>query len=124
MRTGLSGLNRLDPAIEISDENGMLELRKEKVRLASYELPKRNDPYRLAQLSVAMVEAGRANSTLLRDAQPEALYQTVFDGALGELDPYSRYAGQDTARDQTARAPAGRSVSSGMITTDRGTRQR
>lgn len=103
MRTGLSGLNRLDPAIEVSDENGMLELRKEKVRLASYELPKRNDPYRLAQLSVAMVEAGRANSTLLRDAQPEALYQTVFDGALGELDPYSRYAGQDTARESRAR---------------------
>jgi carboxyl-terminal processing protease len=103
MRTGLAGMHRLDPAIEIADANGMIELRKENVKLATYELPKRNDAYRLAQLSVALVEAGRANSALLRDASPEALYQTVFDGALGELDPYTRYAGQDTARESRAR---------------------
>ncbi len=81
----------------------MLELRKEKVRLAAYELPKRNDPYRLAQLE-RRHGRGRARQfdpaarRPAGSALPDRLRRRAW-----RARPYSRYAGQDTARESRAR---------------------
>jgi carboxyl-terminal processing protease len=100
---GLGNLSKLDTKIEVHRNGPKMELRKEGVPVALLELPARDDDARRwAQVTVAALDASRAHSLALRSAAPEVLYQTVFDGALTQLDAYSRYSGQETARENRA----------------------
>jgi carboxyl-terminal processing protease len=100
---GLSNLGKLDAKFEVRRRGGKLELRENGVEIAALDLPAReDDARRWAQVMVAALDAGRVHSPALRAAPPEALYQAVFDGVLGQLDPYSRYSGQEMARESRA----------------------
>lgn len=100
---GLTNLSKLDAKFEVRRGGGRLELREEGVQIAMLDTPTNEaDSRRWAQLTVAAIDAGRRHSTALRATSPEILYQTVFDGALTRLDAYSRYAGQEAARDNRA----------------------
>jgi carboxyl-terminal processing protease len=100
---GLNNLAKLDAKFEVRNTGGRLELREEGVQIAMLDTPTSEaDARRWAQLTVAAIDAGRRHSTALRATSPEILYQTVFDGALTRLDAYSRYAGQEAARDNRA----------------------
>lgn len=100
---GLGNLAKLDTRLEVRQSSGRIELRENGIQFALLETPTREDDSRhWAQLTVAAIDAGRRNSAALRATAPEVLYQTVFDGALTRLDAYSRYAGQEAARDNRA----------------------
>lgn len=100
---GLGNLAKLDTKFEVRVANRQLEVREDGAPVAAFDMPTReDDARRWAQLTVAAIDAGRQYSTALRATAPELLYQTVFDGALTRLDAYSRYAGQEAARDNRA----------------------
>jgi carboxyl-terminal processing protease len=100
---GLGNLAKLDTKFEVRVAGRQVELREDGAAVAAFDMPAReDDARRWAQLTVAAIDAGRHHSAALRATTPEMLYQTVFDGALTRLDAYSRYAGQDAARDNRA----------------------
>jgi carboxyl-terminal processing protease len=100
---GLGNLAKLDTKFEVRTADRQIELREDGASVATFDMPAReDDARRWAQVTVAAIDAGRQHSTALRATAPELLYQTVFDGALTRLDAYSRYAGQETARDNRA----------------------
>jgi carboxyl-terminal processing protease len=100
---GLENLAKLDAKFEVRVTGRQMELREDGVPVANLEIPAReDDARRWAYLTVAAIDAGRQHSTTLRASAPEQLYQVVFDGALTRLDAYSRYSGQEAARDNRA----------------------
>lgn len=100
---GLESVKKLDNNFDIRHQGRILEVREAGEPIAVLNLPEReDDPYRWAAVTVAALDAGRARSPALRASDPEALYQAVFDGVLTQLDPYSRYASRDAARDSRA----------------------
>ena len=52
---------------------------------------------------VALTEMARASSSIVRSASSEKIYEAIFDGALSDLDIFSRYAGMDEANRNRAR---------------------
>jgi len=100
---GLRNLKKLDADFDVRPHGNKLELWQGDTLIGALDLPAReDDPRRWAMLTVAALDTGRAHSPALRNATPETLYQTVLDGVLSQLDPYSRYAGQEAARESRA----------------------
>lgn len=100
--SGLRNLHKLDASFNIVREGEQLSVRYGDDVLANYDRPQREDGYRWAQLTVAAIELGRDHSAALRNADTEALYQTVIEGMLSRLDAYSRYSGREAARESRA----------------------
>jgi carboxyl-terminal processing protease len=100
---GLGNLAKLDTKFEVRVNGRQMELREDGTPVALLDMPAReDDSRRWAQFTVAAIDASRQHSAALRATAPEQLYQTIFDGALTRLDAYSRYAGQEAARDNRA----------------------
>src|SRR3546814_5186656 len=70
--------------------------------MASYPLPDDNDAQARGMLTSSGISAARYHSKELDQADPERLYEAVFDGLLSQLDSFSRYAGRDAARENRA----------------------
>src|SRR3546814_19590157 len=70
--------------------------------MASYPLPDDNDAQARGMLTASVISAARYHSKELDQADPERLYEAVFDGLLSQLDSFSRYAGRDAARENRA----------------------
>src|SRR3546814_14900508 len=70
--------------------------------MASYPLPDDNDAQAWGMLTASVISAARYHSKELDQADPERLYEAVFDGLLSQLDSFSRYAGRDEARENRA----------------------
>ena len=99
---GLAGLNTVDPAVTVVGGDEAIEVRVDGAATASLCRPADNDPTAWARLAVAVIERGRTISPVLAEADAEALFQAVFDGALAQLDNFSRYAGAVKARNNRA----------------------
>ena len=63
---------------------------------------RRDDPRAWARITVAAIDAARTRSPALRERGAEAIYQIFFDAALKRFDAFTRYNGQDSARDARA----------------------
>lgn len=100
--SGLAGLNRIDDQLEIRRNAARIEARQGAQILAGFDAPPENDSRRWAQLTIEMVEAVRPHSQKLREANNDAIYQTIMDAAVAQLDPYSRYANPEQAREGRA----------------------
>lgn len=103
----LEGMKTIDADIAVVRDGGSVQLRVADVVGAQYATPPSDDIRRWADLTVQMIEAGRAVSPALRLASAEDVYAVAFDRALGYLDPFSRYVGADAAE-------AGRALRSGF----------
>ena len=107
---GLRGLAEIDPeiAVSVSPQGDRVRLTMVEAKMGAdtvvgdYPAPATDDSAGWAKLAVTAIEAGRAVSVPLRDAEAETLYQAVFEGALGKADGYSRYAGAAEAREHRA----------------------
>lgn len=86
----------LDPEIGFgADEEHLTLLRGGQI------IARENRPTALrgwADTTVTLFEALRQSSPVARYADAEALYTVMFDAALEQIDPYSRYAGRRVAR--------------------------
>ncbi|MBB4287125.1 S41 family peptidase [Roseospira goensis] len=95
---GLRGLGRIDPALDARAVAGGIELRHRDRRVAVFPRPADDRGSDWAHLSTGAIQAARAVSAPLADADSEEVYDAVFDAALASLDPFSRYAGAEEAR--------------------------
>jgi len=95
---GIRGFAAIDPALTSELDGDNVVLRHNGKDIARRPLPAVHDPRAWAALTVNLAAAARPHSQEMDDASPEKLYEAVFDGALSELDVFSRYAGADEAQ--------------------------
>jgi carboxyl-terminal processing protease len=99
---GMSSLASIDPAIGIDRDGERLRVSINGHSMASYPMPEASDAQAWGALTAAVISASRYHSADLDSAEPERLYEAVFDGMLTQLDSFSRYAGRDAARENHA----------------------
>lgn len=99
---GLQALGDVDSGLSVDSEGGKVFLRSKAKTVREFVAPARNDASGWGDLTTAVIKASQKVSPRLAAAGPEKLYETVFDGALGKLDRYTRYAGAAEAREQRA----------------------
>ncbi|MEK9754061.1 MAG: PDZ domain-containing protein, partial [Rhodospirillaceae bacterium] len=95
---GLKGFSTIDPALAVRVADDGIHMSHAGYEIYKRSLPTENDPAAWAGLTVDLATRARAYSREMNDASAEKLYEAVFDGALSELDVFSRYAGADEAR--------------------------
>jgi len=100
---GLRGLGALDPALTVNRDGDTVVLSSAGVGLARHAAPEADDSHAWAALTARMSVSSRAVSLAVAEAGAERLYEGVFDGALANLDTFSRYAGAEEARRDRAR---------------------
>ncbi len=94
---GLRNISKLDPNFRFSAENDRLLLAHDTYPLLNIVRPDDNDLQSWVNVTTIMFESARRFSSIARDADRETLYQFMFDGALTQIDPYSRYSGNRNA---------------------------
>ena len=100
---GLRGLGVIDAGLTLKQDNGMLVMLENDVEIARMRPPVETDSRAWAAVVVALTETARAHSADIRAASAERVYEAIFDGALSDLDIFSRYAGQEEATRNRAR---------------------
>lgn len=99
---GMRGLSNIDPNIALARLDGKLLLNSASNLVAEYPLPGESDVRGWARLTVTVALDARGLSDALRDADPERIYEAVFDATLAHLDLFSRYSGAREARELRA----------------------
>lgn len=99
---GLNGLNRIDSRLEMRRIADRVEARDGAQVLTQVPAPRGDDARGWATTTYRMIQALRPVSPAIREASGEAIYQAVMEGALTQLDAYSRYANQEQARESRA----------------------
>jgi carboxyl-terminal processing protease len=100
--TGLAGLAKIDSRIAVRRTDTRLDVLDGAVVAASYDLPRRDETRRWAQLTAAAIDSARGFSQPLREANNERLYRAILESALAPLDGYTRYDDPERARDNRA----------------------
>jgi carboxyl-terminal processing protease len=95
---GMRGLTVLEPSLTLSRDGDRVFLSIRGSEIARYPAPSADDVDGWAELTANSAAAARSASRPLADADPERLYEAVFDGALSTLDSFSRYASAEEAR--------------------------
>jgi len=99
---GLRGLASLEPTLKVAEDAGRVIVTVGDRKVAEYEAPQDQDVRGWAQLAVAAAIDSRAGSDKIHKADAEAVYQAMFEASLAKLDPFSRYASAETARENRA----------------------
>jgi carboxyl-terminal processing protease len=100
--TGLAGLSKIDSRVAVRRTDTRLDVLDGAVVAASFDLPRRDEPRRWAQVTAAAIDSARGFSQPLREANNERLYRTILEEALAPLDGYTRYHDPERARDNRA----------------------
>ncbi|MCM0019185.1 MAG: S41 family peptidase [Tagaea sp.] len=100
--TGLAALNKIDPRVTVRRTDTRLDVLDGNVTTASYDLPRRDDTQRWAQLTAAAIDNARGFSQPMREASNDRLYRAILDAALAPLDTYTRYDDPERARNSRA----------------------
>ncbi|MGD1878973.1 MAG: S41 family peptidase [Kiloniellaceae bacterium] len=99
---GMNSLASIEPALAVQAAGDRLRVSIDGQQMASYPMPASDDAQAWGALTAAVISASRYHSADLDAADPERLYEAVFDGLLSQLDGFSRYAGRETARENRA----------------------
>ncbi|HIP79000.1 MAG TPA: PDZ domain-containing protein, partial [Kiloniellaceae bacterium] len=99
---GMGSLASIDPAIGVARDGDLVRVSIDGTSMASYPAPNPDDAKAWGALTAAAISASRYHSVDLDSANPEQLYEAVFDGVLSQLDSFSRYAGREAARENRA----------------------
>lgn len=99
---GISGLESIDPALSTRKGGGRVTMERDGALIATFPMPPEQDAEGWGAVTAAALDAARDASPEVEAAEPERLYEVVFDNMIGELDGFSRYAGREEARDNRA----------------------
>jgi carboxyl-terminal processing protease len=99
---GLAAIHQLDSAITVDRIDDKLRLLVGDTVKKVYDAPQEADTAGWAELAAKVVTDSRSESPKLRDVDVEQFYRVVFQTALHDLDPFSRYAGYALAQDNRA----------------------
>ena len=104
-RLGLAGLNKLaslDSSIGVERQGVSIILTQNGVPIGRYDAPEAGDASGWGGVTASALEAARRASPKIASTSEDQLDKVVFDGAVGTLDRFSRYASPDAAREQRA----------------------
>ena len=99
---GLNNLSTLDPELTVARDGRQVRLTVDGQLAGSFAAPSFRDADAWGALTADAVDLGRLRSEELSAAEPERIYEVLFDGVLAELDGFSRYAGREEARENRA----------------------
>jgi len=99
---GLSSLSSIDPNFHVSRDGGWILLAIGSDKAATLSAPALSDAEGWGNLTATALDLSRKRSAELGTAEPERLYEVVFDGMLDKLDKFSRYSGRDEALENRA----------------------
>jgi len=100
---GLRGLSAIAPGFALSIENGMIQVKLDGALAVEFPRPEDADAAMWAALMRETLRIVRGRSPDLKSADNERTYEAVFDGMLGGLDAFSRYASAEQAQLNRAR---------------------
>ncbi|MCW8951304.1 MAG: S41 family peptidase, partial [Rhodospirillales bacterium] len=100
---GIRGLSSIDPAIVVNRLGPDVGLSVGTAYTETFKAPVADDVKAWAAVTYDIVVHAREHSPDLAHATPEKIYEAVMDGALSQLDPFSRYAGAEEARKNRAK---------------------
>jgi carboxyl-terminal processing protease len=100
---GLRGLGAIDAGLSLAEQSGEIIMYEYGNEIGRMRLPSATDSRAWAAAIVALTEKARDNSSEIRAASSEKIYEAIFDGALSDLDIFSRYAGMKEATRNRAR---------------------
>lgn len=100
---GIRGLSALDSNISIARNDETIELRYRGRLIRRYPAPPPDNPARWASVVANMTADAQFYSRDIATANSEKLYEAIFDGSIGALDVFSRYAGKSEASDDRAK---------------------
>ncbi|MSO71435.1 MAG: S41 family peptidase [Alphaproteobacteria bacterium] len=98
----LRGVAKMEPALELKDSGGVIELLLKGQPVGRFANPEQDSPQAWAELVTHAIEATRAKSEPFAARSTEDVLQAVFDSTLSSLDPFSRYTGAREAEDNRA----------------------
>ncbi len=101
---GLNGLRRIEPNIAVarSSDRRRFVVLMDGTPVDEIEIANKNDVRTLAETAAHAVAAAQRTSDRLRHASAEAIYEAIFDTIARRLDPYTRYASAEAAREERA----------------------
>lgn len=99
---GLNGLTALDPAISAAMDERTVRLLRAGQTAATFPRPATQDAGEWAALISQVLDRLRPVSDSIASADPESLYQAVFDAVTSRLDDFSRYSGARKAEAERA----------------------
>jgi carboxyl-terminal processing protease len=94
---GLRNIGKLDPDLQFTATDTRVSLDIANLELFGMARPGDDDLQGWVDVTTLMFEAARKLSPAAANADREALYQLMFDGALLQIDPYSRYSSNRNA---------------------------
>jgi len=100
---GMRGLASLDPSITVARRGDSIEVGAGDRAVGRFKAADPDDVGGWASLTVDVAAASRSASREMRQASVEKIYEAIFDGALANLDIFSRYAGAEEAREHRAK---------------------
>lgn len=95
---GLKDIRLLDTSMRLTVEPDNLGLVLGEVQIAEVPRPGVDDLPGWIEATTQLFDTMRRTSFIAQHADRESLYQIMFDGALGLIDPYSRYSASRNAR--------------------------
>ena len=99
---GLGKLASLDPSIGVERQGTAIVLTQNGAPIGRYDAPEASDASGWGGVTASALEAARRASPKIASTSEDQLDKLVFDGAIGTLDRFSRYASPDAAREQRA----------------------
>lgn len=99
---GLRNLATIDPKLGVSTPSGEIVLLVDGKPRRMIPTPTSGDPASWGVVAARTLAAARLESSSIRAASSEALYDAVFTGVMGDLDEFSRYASASEAEEQRA----------------------
>jgi len=100
---GARGLTTLSPDLTVEATPDRVILKQNGYAIARLKKPEASDIRGWAKLVAKFADAARIKSRDMENIDQEKIYEAVFDGALTELDIFSRYAGARQARENRAK---------------------
>ncbi len=99
---GLKGLQDLDDKVVFRRDGAQIVLAYDGIPRARYPLPTAGNLDDWSDLTVALVESSRRESSRINQASREEIYESFFDNVTGQLDNFSHYASLEEARQNRA----------------------
>jgi carboxyl-terminal processing protease len=99
---GLAKLAALDPGLKVERTGDAVLLKRGDAVVDDLPRPTDDDPRAWGAVTSSMIRAARRASPAIGALDEDKLEQTVFEGVIGTLDKYSRYAPPSAAREQRA----------------------
>jgi len=105
---GLTSIHQVDPGLRLEADDAALRLTRAEQPTVAVKRPLENDLQGWVTATTEILAHARKLSPIAAVAEPDAMYQFMFEGALAKIDAYSRYSGGRNAR-------AARAVRNGFV---------